>query len=72
MKDIIILILEKDCRNIKAQALSFECGVIEFNEEIEYPVTFNKEEIANIILPNANVDFSVKIQWIGGRPNDRR
>lgn len=71
MKDIVILILEKDCKNIRAHALCFDCGVIEFNEEIEYPVNFTKEAILDIIIPNGNVDFSLKTQWVGGRPNDR-
>lgn len=73
MKYIHILVTGKveECRELRAIALVFnECNDLEISESIQYPIEFSKEDIKNLITPNT-LDYSVVVDWVGGRPNDR-
>ena len=71
MKKIHILIKESNCDTNKAQALVFDqCNELISIDEIEYPVTHTVDEIADELGVPSN--FSITLDWIGGRPNDRK
>ena len=72
MKYINIEIKYMDCEYIYAYGTVYNCNrEEEIRKEIEYPVNSTKAEIAEIFIPTMAGDYSVKVGWIGGRPNDR-
>jgi hypothetical protein len=71
MKHIKILILEQNCKDIKAIQLTFYCNELISQSDLTYPVKLTKEEIKNEI-DNSITDFSMTVEWVGGRPNDRK
>lgn len=72
MKNIKVFIKNVSCDQVEAHVIMFDCdNQIVFNQPLSYPTNYTKEEIASII-PNSLPDFSVVVEWVGGRPNDRR
>jgi len=39
---------------------------------INYPTSFDKTEIFNLLFPNLREDFSIHTTHVSGRPNDRK
>lgn len=70
MKHIKIDIKTVDCDSVFAWATVYDCNYNEVSrEEIDYPNGMGKLEIAEPLVNDE--DFTIKFDWIGGRPNDR-
>ena len=73
MKYIHIDIKATDCDSVYAWGTVYDCsGNEEVRQEIDYPINYTTSEIAEIFLPSIDIDYAVKVDWIGGRPNDRK
>lgn len=74
MKKIIILLRETNCDNNIGDALIYDkCNVFVSMNPITYSIDLNVKDIATLAnggsLP---LDYSLTVDHIGGRPNDRK
>jgi hypothetical protein len=72
MKNIIIINEKTLNSENKAKAIIFENQNYVETRTINYPTSFDKTEIFNLLFPNLREDFSIQTTHLSGRPNDRK
>ena len=73
MKKVVVLVRETGCTDNKATILIFDkCNEHESTVDKSYPIEYTEKDIALMVLGTTLPDYSMTVDHIGGRPNDRK